>query len=92
LNNNLENRQKKLEIALMNFDEDRHRIKSKVPEDASNPVFSKPKTILLSPEARRVLNRLKLESGESAYTLSDGIEFLIKQSEKIWSEIPKRLK
>ncbi|MHA1945439.1 MAG: hypothetical protein ACXAC6_07875 [Candidatus Hodarchaeales archaeon] len=92
LNNSLDNRQRKLENELKNFDEDRHRIKSKIPENASNPVFLKPKTILLSPEARRILNRLKLESRESAYTFSDGLEFLIRQNESLWAEIPKRLK
>ena len=60
LHDSLDNRQRKLENELKNFDEDRHRIKSKIPENASSPVYLKPKTILLSPEARRILNRLKL--------------------------------
>ena len=92
LHDSLDNRQRKLETALENFDEDSHRIKSKIPVNASSPVFLKPKTILLSPEARRILNRLKVESGESAYTFSDGLEFLIKQNKGIWAEIPNRLK
>ncbi|MHA1542767.1 MAG: hypothetical protein ACTSQH_07305 [Candidatus Hodarchaeales archaeon] len=92
LHNSLDNRQRKLENELKNFDEDRHRIKSKVPENASSPAYLKSKTILLSPDARRILNRLKLESRESAYTFSDGIEFLIRQNHKIWAKIPKRLK
>ena len=93
LHKGLLDRQRKLESALKDFDESLHRIKSKVPqEDASNPVFLRPKTILLSPEARRILNRLKLESRESAYTFSDGIEFLIKQNDEIWAKIPNQLK
>ncbi len=92
LADSLQNRQKKLENSLKNFDEKRHRIKTKVPENASSPVFLKPKTILLSPEARRFLNRLKVESRGSAYTFSDGIEFLITQNEEIGLKIPKWLK
>ena len=92
LHDSLDNRQRKLETALKDFDEDRHRIKSKIPVNASSPVYLKPKTILLNPEARRILNRLKLESRESAYTFSDGLEFLIKQNKGIWTEIPSRLK
>ena len=92
LHNSLENRQRKLENALKNFDEDLHRVKSKGPENDSNPGYLKPKTILLSPDARRILYRIKVESGESAYTFSDGLEFLIKQNEEIWTKIPNRLK
>ncbi len=92
LDNSLQDRERKLQNALKTFDENKHRIKSKVPENDSNPDFQKPKTILLRPEARRILNRLKLESGESAYTFSDGIEFLIRQNKVIWAKIPNRLK
>jgi hypothetical protein len=89
----LKDRQNKLKNSLQDFDESLHRVKSKSPqEESTTPDSLRPKTILLSPVARRILSKLKVESRESAYTFSDGIEFLIKQNKKIWSEIPKRLK
>ena len=89
----LVDRQNRLNNSLKDFDKSLHRVKGKVPrKESSNPDSLKSKTILLSPVARRILSKLKVESRESAYTFSDGIEFLIKQNERIWSEIPKRLK
>ena len=86
-------RQSKLKNSLKDFDKSLHRIKGKVPqEEPSNPDAIRPKTILLSPVARRILSKLKLESRESAYTFSDGIEFLIQQNDEIWSGIPNHFK
>ncbi|MFX0183389.1 MAG: hypothetical protein ACFE95_09945 [Candidatus Hodarchaeota archaeon] len=94
LNEKIQNRSKRLEKTLEDFDEKRHRIKTKTPEDVKNTssMLETPKTILLRPEAHRILNRLKLESNKPAYTFSDGIEFLIKENKEIWNAIPDRLK
>ncbi|MFX1283967.1 MAG: hypothetical protein ACFFB5_09945 [Promethearchaeota archaeon] len=90
----IKNRSKSLEKALMTFDEERHRIKSKTPEDEGNSrIFhEKPKTILLRPDAHKMLNRLKIESNQPAYTFSDAIEFLVRENKDIWKNIPARLK
>ncbi len=94
LNKKIQNRSKSLKKALESFDEKRHRIKVKTPEDVKNSNFllEKPKTILLRAEAHKILNRLKLESNRPAYTFSDGIEFLIKENKDVWNAIPDRLK
>jgi predicted CopG family antitoxin len=94
LNEKIQNRSKRLKKTLEHFNEKRHRIKTKTPEDMKNsiPLLEKPKTILLRPEAHKILNRLKLESNKPAYTFSDGIEFLIKENKEIWNAIPDRLK
>jgi len=93
LNNTIQNRSKRLEKTLKQFDKDRHRIKTKTPADKNiNPSDKKPKTILLRPDAQKILNRLKLESNISAYTYSDAIEFLIQANPNIWNEIPDRLR
>jgi predicted CopG family antitoxin len=90
LNGTIQNREKSLQKALKGFDESRHRIESKIPGE--NKVTKSSKTILLRPDAHKILSRLKLESTKSAYTFSDAIEFLIKQNQSIWESIPERLK
>jgi predicted CopG family antitoxin len=86
----IQNSAQSLKKALTGFDENRHRIESKIPgEDTVN---KSSKTILLRPEAHKILSRLKLESNKSTYTFSDAIEFLIQQNQKIWENIPDRLK
>lgn len=94
LNEKIQNRSKRLKKTLEHFDEKRHRIKTKTPEDMENTISlpEKPKTILLRSGAHKILNRLKLESNKPAYTFSDGIEFLIKENKEIWNAIPNRLK
>jgi predicted CopG family antitoxin len=94
LNEKIQNRLKRLEKTLENFDEKRHRIKTKTPEDVktSDSFPEKPKTVLLRSNAHRILSRLKLESNKPAYTFSDGIEFLIRENQDIWKTIPERLK
>jgi predicted CopG family antitoxin len=67
----------RLKKSLQNFDEEKHRIKVKTPGDKPVPKDLKPKTILLSQDAHRILERLKVESSEPAYTFSDAIEFLV---------------
>ncbi|NHJ02900.1 MAG: hypothetical protein EAX86_12255 [Candidatus Heimdallarchaeota archaeon] len=84
---------KTLRQSLKDFDETRHRIKIKTPEDKTEaPYLPKPKTILLRPDAHRILNLLKIESNEPAYTFSDAIEFLAKNNSNLWNKIPNRLK
>ncbi len=92
LDNDLDDRSERILNSLKDFDSDKHRIKSKLPGDSTEQSFQKPKTILLRPDARKALNRIKLESNEPAYTFSDGIEFLIQQNQEIWEKIPKRYK
>ncbi len=94
MNNKIKNRSKSLEKALLTFDEERHRIKSKTPDDEGNSrtFHEKPKTILLRPDAHKILNRLKIESNQPAYTFSDAIEFLIRENKVIWDNLPDRLK
>jgi predicted CopG family antitoxin len=86
----IQNRAQSLLNALKEFDENRHRIESKIPGELT--VTKSSKTILLRPDAHKILSRLKLESNKSAYTFSDGIEFLIQQNTTIWGSIPDRLK
>ncbi|UCE14442.1 MAG: hypothetical protein JSV04_04510, partial [Candidatus Heimdallarchaeota archaeon] len=94
MNNKIKNPSKSLEKALMTFDEERHRIKSKTPEDEgdSRIFHEKPKTILLRPDAHKILNRLKIESNKPAYTFSDAVEFLVRENKDIWQNLPDRLK
>ncbi len=93
LNNSIKNPSKSLKKTLQSFDVHRHRIKTKTPDERSMIASdSKPKTILLRPDAQKILNRLKLESNLSAFTYSDAIEFLIKENRSIWKAIPDRLK
>jgi predicted CopG family antitoxin len=86
----VQNSAQSLQKTLKGFDESRHRIESKIPGELK--VTKSSKTILLRPEAHKILNRLKLESNKSAYTFSDAIEFLVQQNPKIWASIPDRLK
>ena len=92
LDEHLDDRSRKVQKSMKDFDAEIHRIKSKVPKLGAEEEIQKPKTILLRSDARRVLNRIKLESNEPAYTFSDGIEFLIKQNRTIWESIPKRFR
>ena len=94
MNNRIENRSKSLEKALLSFDEERHRIKVKTPDDHgdSRIFYEKPKTILLRPDTHKILNRLKIESNQPAYTFSDAIEFLVRENKDIWNNLPNRLK
>ncbi len=81
-----------LHQSLQSFDEERHRIKVKTPaDDKKAPELPKAKTILLREDAHRVLDLIKLESNNPAYTISDAIEFLIRQSPNIGGKIPPRL-
>ena len=82
LDGKIQNRAQSLQKALERFDENRHRIESKIPGESKLTKSSK--TILLRPDAHKILTRLKLESNKSAYTFSDAIEFLIQQNPKIW--------
>ena len=94
LNNNLKNRTQSIQKSLKGFDETRHRIKSKTPDQTKteSTFFKKPKTVLLRPDAHRILNLIKLETNKPEYTFSDAIEFLIRQNEAVWINIPKRYK
>lgn len=93
MNEKIPERSKKLQNTLSNFDEKRHRIKTKHPEDPKKPLSrEKPKTILLRPDAHKIVNKLKMESNEPAYTFSDGIEFLIIENTEIGNRLPDRLK
>ncbi len=76
------NRSGRLKESLQEFDEERHRIKIKTPKDETLlvPQATKPKTILLNPKAHRILERVKIESNEPAYTFSDAIEFLVNEN------------
>ena len=90
LDGTIQNSAHSLQKTLEGFDEERHRIEAKVPGE--DKVAKSSKTILLRPDAHKILGRLKLESNKSAYTFSDAIEFLIQQNSKIWDNIPDRLK
>lgn len=62
------------------FDKEIHKVK--VPKDEKGRINKsiKPKTILLDNNAHSVLERIKLESNEPAYTFSDVIDFLVTQN------------
>ena len=94
LNNNLKNRTQSIQKSLKGFDETRHRIKSKTPDQTkkTTPSFEKPKTVLLRPDAHKILNLIKLESNKPEYTFSDAIEFLIRHNKAVWINIPDRYK
>jgi predicted CopG family antitoxin len=74
----------KLETRLnqQGFDEDRHRVNVKFPEDTSDTIKSskRPKTIMVNEDAQRILEEIKLDSGLSGYSYSDAIEFLITEN------------
>ena len=90
LDSAIQNRAKSLQNVLKEFDETRHRIEAKVPGEIK--VTKSSKTILLRPEARLILARIKTETNKPEYTFSDAIEFLIQQNPKIWKTIPDRIK
>ncbi|MFX0052789.1 MAG: hypothetical protein ACFFAJ_15520 [Candidatus Hodarchaeota archaeon] len=94
LDEKIQNRSKRLRKTLEQFDETRHRIQTKTPKDQpdASSTSVKPKTILLRPDAHKILSKIKVISSQPAYTFSDGIEFLIKENKEIWDAIPDRLK
>jgi hypothetical protein len=77
------NRHNRLKASLKKFDESRHRVKAKEPDDdgSGKTLSTRPKTILLDLEAHSILERIKIESNESAYTFSDAIEFLVREND-----------
>ncbi len=87
LHKRIQDPSRSLQNTLKHFDKNRHRIDAKTPD-----ISPKPKTVLLEPEAHKIISRIKLESNIPAYTLSDAIEFLIKENKDIWQHIPDRLK
>ncbi len=64
------------------FTPDRHKIRQKRPDDVSNLAI-KPKTIVLSRDAHQLLQKIKIETDISEFTLSDAIEFLVSKTLKI---------
>lgn len=75
------NRIKMLEKSLSkDFNKEIHKVKVPKEEKESADRSVKPKTILLDNKAHRVLERIKIESNEPAYTFSDVIDFLVKQN------------
>ncbi len=66
------NKLKLLQKEMDNFDKRLHQVSSKDSKGS--------KTVLLSNEARRVLETIKVQSNEPAFTFSDAIEFLVKQN------------
>ncbi|MFW9993517.1 MAG: hypothetical protein ACFFD4_15845 [Candidatus Odinarchaeota archaeon] len=85
-------RTNRLQKTLSRFDEKRHRVKVKLPKNSSEPSSSrdKPKTILLDPEARDLLEMIKLETNEPAYTFSDAIEFLVTENDLLPDHLKKK--
>ena len=76
-------RPQKLEAKLNEgFDEDRHRVNVKFPEDIDERIKSskRPKTIMVSETAQRILESIKIDSQLSGFSYSDAIEFLIKEN------------
>lgn len=77
----VKNRAKMLEKSLAeDFNKEIHKVKVPKDENDEIPKEKKPKTILLDNDAHRVLERIKLESNEPAYTFSDVIDFLVTQN------------
>lgn len=72
---------------LQTFDDEKHSIKAKIPGKSTD---TKPKTILLTPEARKVLLRLKAKSNEYRFTFSDGIEFLSTKNKFLPDHLKKK--
>lgn len=66
------NRLKLLKKDVENFDKTVHQVSSKDSKGS--------KTVLLSNEARKVLETIKVQSNEPAFTFSDAIEFLVKHN------------
>jgi ribosomal protein S4E len=55
-----------------NFEKSLHQVSSKDSKGS--------KTVLLSNEARKILETIKVQSNEPAFTFSDAIEFLVKNN------------
>lgn len=87
MNDRIKNRSEKLIKAVQNFDYSLHIIKSKVPE-AEQISSKKAKTILIDERTHRLLEKIKVESNEPAFTFSDAIEFLAKEN----NLLPEHLK
>ncbi|MHA2365368.1 MAG: hypothetical protein ACXAC7_15525 [Candidatus Hodarchaeales archaeon] len=84
------NREKLLKSSLRSFNSKRHKIKVKNPDSRSG--FSdKGKTILVSRKARKVLERIKIETGKPDYTYSDSIEFLARESGLLSGHLKRKL-
>lgn len=66
------NKIKLLKKDVENFDKSIHQVSSKDSKGS--------KTVLLSNEARKVLETIKVQSNEPAFTFSDAIEFLVKHN------------
>ena len=66
------NRIKILQKDMDNFEKSLHQVSSKDSKGS--------KTVLLSNEARKILETIKVESNEPSFTFSDAIEFLVKHN------------
>ena len=66
------NQVKLLKKEVENFDKTVHQVSSKDSKGS--------KKVLLSNEARKVLETIKVQSNEPAFTFSDAIEFLVKHN------------
>ena len=75
------NKEKLVEKYVDNFDRSLHQVSSKEAKGS--------KTVLLSNDARKVLETIKVISNEPAFTFSDSIEFLVLHN-KI--KLPEKLK
>ena len=75
------------------FDEAKHKtiIITKLPGE-TNKRKDISKTILLNNHALNILKDLKYQSNKTRYSYSDAIEFLIRQDESLWKNLPKRIK
>ena len=80
LDSKVKDKKKFLEKDMENFEKSLHQVSSKDSKGS--------KTVLLSNEARKVLETIKVQSNEPAFTFSDAIEFLVKHN-KI--KIPEHL-
>lgn len=66
------NKLKILQKDMENFERSLHQVSSKDSKGS--------KTVLLSNDARKILETIKVQSNEPAFTFSDAIEFLVKQN------------
>ena len=90
MNDHIKNRSEKLIKAVQNFDTSLHTIKSKVPE-IEQVSSKKAKTILIDEKTHRLLEKIKVESNEPAFTFSDAIEFLAKENNLLPEHLKKKI-
>ena len=90
MNDHIKNRSEKLIKAVQNFDTSLHTIKSKVPE-IEQVSSKKAKTILIDEKTHRLLEKIKVESNEPAFTFSDAIEFLAKENSLLPEHLKKKI-